>query len=108
MRLIDADAALERFQGLTELVVGEGAALVKALIFAGLKSRSITPTAVVLCKDCIHRPTVAGDKVIWTGFDLDFPDGKCPCQCEEDGFYSWMPPDAWFCPMGDRKGEKDG
>lgn len=44
MRLIDADAALERFQGLTELAVGEGAALVKALIFAGLKSRSITPT----------------------------------------------------------------
>ena len=44
MRLIDADAAIERFQGLTELAVGEGAALVKALIFAGLKSRSITPT----------------------------------------------------------------
>ena len=44
MRLIDADAALEIFQELTELAVGEGAALVKALIFAGLKSRTITPT----------------------------------------------------------------
>ena len=44
MRLIDADATLETITGLTEKVTGEGAALVKALIFAALKSKSIIPT----------------------------------------------------------------
>ena len=43
-RLIDADKTLETLEGLTELVIGEGAALVKALTFAALKSESVIPT----------------------------------------------------------------
>ena len=44
MRLVDADEAIQTLEGLTEQVQTEGATLVKALIFAALKSRSITPT----------------------------------------------------------------
>lgn len=44
MRLIDADATIKTLEGLTELCRGEGATLVKALVFAALKSQSIIPT----------------------------------------------------------------
>lgn len=61
----------------------------------------ITPLPVVVrCKDCKHRPIKPKD--IENGFDLKFPDGKCPCQCD-DGWYSWYPSDDWFCPDGERR-----
>ena len=61
----------------------------------------ITPLPVVVrCKDCKHRPIKPNDYE--NGFDLEFPDGKCPCQCD-DGWYSWYPPDDWFCAEGERK-----
>lgn len=44
MRLVDADEAIPTLEGLTEQVQTEGATLVKALIFAALKSRSVIPT----------------------------------------------------------------
>lgn len=43
-RLIDADEAIPTLEGLTEQVQTEGATLVKALVFAALKSRSVIPT----------------------------------------------------------------
>lgn len=55
---------------------------------------------VVRCKDCKHRQIKPNDYE--NGFDLEFPDGKCPCQCD-DGWYSWYPPDDWFCADGERK-----
>ena len=51
---------------------------------------------LVRCKDCIHRPT--GEEME----DLEFPDNRCPCRCE-DYWYSWKPSDDWFCPYGERK-----
>ncbi len=58
------------------------------------------PTAdtieVVRCKDCKHRP-IGEDRD-----DLEFPDDKCPCKCE-DYWYSWKPSDNWFCGNGERK-----
>ena len=54
---------------------------------------------VVRCKDCKHRPIKPNDYE--NGFDLEFPDGKCPCQCD-DGWYSWYPKDDWFCADGER------
>ncbi len=64
------------------------------------------PTAdvveVVRCKDCKHRPTGTG-----ANHDLEFPDDECPCQCAGDYWYSWMPPDDWFCPKGERKEVED-
>ena len=61
-------------------------------------SRDAMP--VVRCKDCKHRPIMPKDHT--DGFDLKFPDNKCPCQCE-DGWYSWYPEDNWFCAYGERK-----
>ncbi len=55
---------------------------------------------LVRCKDCKHRPTIDGKYE--HGFDLEFPTNKCPCECD-DGYYSWMPKDDWFCPNGERK-----
>ena len=55
---------------------------------------------LVRCKDCKHRPH--REKERDTGFALDFPDYKCPCQCS-DGWYSWYPSDDWFCANGERK-----
>ena len=55
---------------------------------------------VVRCKDCKHRP-IKPD-CYENGFDLEFPDGKCPCLCA-DGWYSWFPSDDWFCADGELK-----
>lgn len=53
---------------------------------------------IVRCKDCKYRPTGKG-----YNHDLEFPEpGKCPCECE-DFWYSWNPPDDWFCAAGERK-----
>ena len=57
---------------------------------------------LVRCKDCKHRPTGTNRD------DLEFPDDKCPCQCE-DYWYSWKPSDDWFCGNGERKdGDSNG
>ena len=55
-------------------------------------------TEIIRCKDCKHRPTKPDDYE--NGFDLEFPDGKCPCQCEDE-WYSRYPPDDWFCANGE-------
>ena len=54
---------------------------------------------IVLCKDCIHRPVKPAQ--YYSGFDLVFPDDKCPCKREDD--YSWYPADNWYCANGERK-----
>ena len=59
-----------------------------------------TPTNV-RCKDCKHRPQKPNYDD-YDGFDLEFPDRRCPCQCE-DGFYSWYPNDDWFCANGEAR-----
>ena len=61
------------------------------------------PTVIqelVRCKDCKHKPTGTNRD------DLEFPDDKCPCQCE-DYWYSWKPADDWYCGNGEQKDEKD-
>ena len=60
--------------------------------------------SIVRCKDCKHRPIKPNDYE--NGFDLKFPDNKCPCQNGDDGWYSWYPADNWFCPDGERKEDK--
>lgn len=52
---------------------------------------------VVRCKDCKHRPTGTG-----VNHDIEFPDARCPCQCYEDYWYSWMPSDNWYCGNGEK------
>ena len=57
---------------------------------------------LIRCKDCKHRPKRIGNER--NGFDFEFPDGMCPCQCD-DGWYNRMPKDNWFCWNGERKEE---
>ena len=59
---------------------------------------------LIRCKDCKHRPTLKYCNKI-EGFNLRFPDNRCPCQCEDDPFYSWMPSDDWHCGNGEMKEE---
>lgn len=60
-------------------------------------------TELIRCKDCIHKPTITADDYE-NGFDIEFPDFRCPCRCE-DGWYKWIPEDDWFCGNGERKEE---
>ena len=66
------------------------------------RDKNMDAVPVVRCKECIHRPKMPDNHV--DGFDLEFPDHKCPCRCE-DGFYSWYPADDWFCADGERRTE---
>ena len=63
---------------------------------------------ICFCKDCKHRPVkedVDGDNY---GFNLIEPtedDDRCPCLVD-DGWYSWMPEDDFYCGYGERDSEK--
>lgn len=58
---------------------------------------------IIRCKDCKHKPRIASETGdVGDGFDIEFPDEKCPCQCS-DGYYNWMPYDDWFCGNGERR-----
>lgn len=57
---------------------------------------------VVRCKDCKHRPTEDSTPSRLSRFD--FPDDKCPCQCD-DPWYDYGPADDWFCANGERNEE---
>ena len=102
MRLIDADDLKAKIMIDAPDFMDGGSSITKAFIMAMLGSRAATPTIdavqVVRCKDCKHRPIKPKDYT--NGFDLEFPDDKCPCKCE-DGWYSWYPKDNWFCANGE-------
>lgn len=60
---------------------------------------------IIHCKDCKHRPVTNDnyDDEEWDcGFNIEFPDHKCPCQCD-DGWYNRLPDDNWFCGNAERK-----
>ena len=61
---------------------------------------TVDAVPVIRCKDCKHRPTIDGEYK--NGFDIIFPDMRCPCQCE-DGWYNWMPEEDWFCGNAERR-----
>ena len=60
------------------------------------KQPTVDAVPVVRCKECKHRPKYDGPN------RLVFPDEVCPCQCD-DLYYTWMPPDDWFCADSERK-----
>ena len=60
---------------------------------------------IVRCKDCKHRPVknVDYEDNQWDrGYNIKFPDYKCPCQCE-DGYYNKFPDDDWYCANAERR-----
>lgn len=66
---------------------------------------SMPTISLVYCKDCKHRPIDNRTKEHSSAFEIEFPDYKCPCQCD-DGWYSWCPEDNWFCANGEPKDEQ--
>lgn len=109
MRLIDADALHEALKTKQKWVVrcgdkhNEGYTY-DQVHFAIDEAPSID---ICFCKECKHRPIkedVNGENY---GFNLIEPtegDERCPCLVD-DGWYSWMPPDNFFCGYGEREGE---
>lgn len=60
---------------------------------------------IIRCEDCKHRPTpTRADEGITYGFSVEFPDEKCPCQCE-DGWYNWYPKNDFYCGFAERREE---
>lgn len=100
MRLIDADALLNKFEWKEDSPLYIRA--IRAMIEV---EPTIDAVPVVRCKDCKHRPERL-EEGKGEGFNLEFPDYNfvCPCQCD-DGWYNWMPDDNWFCGNGERKEE---
>ena len=61
---------------------------------------------IVFCKECKHRPIKEDANEADYGFNVITPngDGRCPCLVE-DGWYSWIPKDDFYCGYGEREGE---
>lgn len=60
---------------------------------------------IVRCKECRHRPIKEDADGENYGSNLIGPtedDEICPCLVD-DGWYSWMPEDNFFCGYGERK-----
>jgi len=65
---------------------------------------SVDNKPIVLCQDCKHKPKRFEGSAVG-GFALNFPDTVCPCQCVDDGYYSWEPSEVWFCANGEKEEE---
>lgn len=59
---------------------------------------------IIRCKECKHRPIKEDAEGADYGFNISAPNGdeRCPCLVE-DGWYSWMPNDNFYCGFGERK-----
>ena len=66
---------------------------------------TIDTVPIVRCQECAHAPIVDGQYE--DGFDIEFPDEICPCQCTGDGWYNHIPDPNWFCADGKRKDGAD-
>lgn len=59
---------------------------------------------IVFCKECRHRPIKEDADGDDYGFNVIAPnsDERCPCLVE-DGWYSWIPKDDFYCGYGESK-----
>lgn len=61
---------------------------------------------IVRCGECKHKPIKHDPEDDDFGFNLVSPNGYdnlCPCLNTDDGFYSYMPDDNFFCAYGERR-----
>ena len=60
---------------------------------------------IIRCKDCKHKP-YPSDNYDYNnsdcGFEIIFPDYRCPCRCEDE-YYNRIPDDDWFCGNAERR-----
>lgn len=69
-----------------------------------LKDLPSAQTEIIRCKDCKHKPYPSNDydhNKRDRGFEIIFPDYRCPCRCEDE-FYNHIPDDDWFCGNAER------
>lgn len=61
---------------------------------------------IIRCKECKHRPIKEDAEGADYGFNISAPNGdeRCPCLVE-DGWYSWIPEDDFYCAYGKREDE---
>ena len=104
--LIERQAAIDALEK-TKSVISEDGERYVAKINAQ-QNIALLPSAqpeIIRCKDCKHRPVTNDnyDDDEWDcGFNIEFPDYKCPCQCD-DGYYNRLPDDNWFCGNAERR-----
>lgn len=68
----------------------------------------VTDLDLVRCGECKHKPIKHDPEGDDFGFNLVSPNGYdnlCPCLNTDDGFYSYMPDDNFFCAYGERRSE---
>ncbi len=78
--------------------------LAKKVVGSLMQLPSVQPE-VIRCKNCKHRPTPTENYNYDNsdcGFEIDFPDYRCPCQCDDE-FYNRIPDDDWFCGNAERR-----
>lgn len=64
---------------------------------------------IVTCGECKHKPIKHDPEGDDFGFNLVSPNGYdnlCPCLNTDDGFYSYMPDDNFFCAYGERRADE--
>ena len=62
---------------------------------------------LVRCKECKHKPVKEDADGENYGFNIVAPERSSLCPCiVEDGWYSWMPKDDFFCGYGEREDEQ--
>ena len=60
---------------------------------------------IIRCKDCKHKPYPSDNYDYGNGdcgFEIIFPDYRCPCRCDDD-YYNRIPDDDWFCGNAERR-----
>ena len=65
---------------------------------------------IVRCGECKHKPIKHDPEGDDFGFNLVSPNGYdnlCPCLNTDDGFYSYMPDDNFFCAYGERRNDEN-
>lgn len=104
-RLVDADQLPYVKAPIAPILVGDKVVWCNVVYKLHIDNApTVDAVPIVRCRDCKHKPTVPqGCK---SGFDIEFPDNVCPCQCD-DKWYSWCPDDNWFCGSGEPKEEKE-
>ena len=58
---------------------------------------------LIRCKDCKNRPIAGRTEDHNVQFENEY--SRCPCNCVDDGWYSWIPDDDFFCGYAERKEE---
>lgn len=69
----------------------------------------VTDLDLVRCEECKHKPIKYDPEGDDFGFNLVSPNGYdnlCPCLNTDDGFYSYMPEDNFFCAFGERRADE--